>query len=502
MISDRDKKLFPYILPTVIFISVFIGCVALGPYLFNADGDLGRHLTLGKYILDTSQIPLKDIFSNSMLGQPLSPHEWLAAVLFRIFYDWFGLTGVVLFTSAILGVVFWLITNQIYQITRSSTITLILVVVGIAGSRIHWLARPHIFTFLFLFLWIQALNNKYSFWKKWLICVVIMATWVNTHGAFVTGYVYVGILILGAFVDIFRMKEKIFHIQQIKEYLGILITSLVLSLVNPSGQAIWQTIIGFLSSRYLVNHTVEYMPPVLYQTGVIPFSLLVIISLVAIIFRYKWMKTAEILSLVFFAGFGLMSGRNIPLFILVSLPILAKQAIEKFPQLRMKLDDHYSFLEAERKPQSVWVNIRWIVSTVGIVFVLGAAVFKLIPALSERNQYDLTKFPVQATDWWIEHPQSGNTFNEFGWGGYLLYRLWPDELVFIDGQTDFYGEKLTRDYEALSNTFPGWERLLQKYEIRNTITPTHSPLAQALARQPDWSVIYSDPTTVIMQKGD
>ncbi len=188
----------------------------------------------------------------------------------------------VIFTAAILSSVFWLITRQVYQLTRSSVITLVLVVVGIAGSRIHWLARPHIFTFLFLFLWIQILNAGLSFWKKWVLAVGLMLIWVNTHGAFVTGYVYLGILIFGTWVDGYRFKNGKDSIKDIKEYLLIFITVLLASLANPSGQEIWQTILGFLSSRYLVSHTVEYMAPVLYKAGVIPFTLLVVISAVII----------------------------------------------------------------------------------------------------------------------------------------------------------------------------------------------------------------------------
>ncbi len=76
--SDKEKRIFPYVLPTVMFISVFIGCVALGPYLFNADGDLGRHLTLGKYILDTGQIPPKIFFRTRCLENHYHPmNGWL-----------------------------------------------------------------------------------------------------------------------------------------------------------------------------------------------------------------------------------------------------------------------------------------------------------------------------------------------------------------------------------------------------------------------------------------
>ncbi len=211
------------------------------------------------------------------------------------------------------------------------------------------------------------------------------------------------------------------------------------------------------------------------------------------------MQTTKILVLISFAVFGITSGRNIPLFILVSLPILAEEAILIFPRLRMQLDDQFSLPPAQNKT-SLAENLSILGMTIGLVVLLGAGVFQLVPGLSARNQYDPTKFPVRAMDWWIEHPQEGNIFNDFGWGGYLLYRLWPEQQVFIDGQTDFYGEKLTRDYEVLANTFLGWEELIERYQITHLILPIHSPLVLRLNEDPNWQTLYVDETAAILHR--
>ncbi len=104
---------------------------------------------------------------------------------------------------------------------------------------------------------------------------------------------------------------------------------------------------------------------------------------------------------------------------------------------------------------------------------------------------------MQAVEWLESHPQPGRMFNDFMWGGYLLFRMWPDTLVFIDGQTDFYGEALTRDYEVISNGWDGWDRLLQKYQISWVIIPVRSPLVDVLDGSGNWQRIFADPTAVI-----
>jgi hypothetical protein len=115
-----------------------------------------------------------------------------------------------------------------------------------------------------------------------------------------------------------------------------------------------------------------------------------------------------------------------------------------------------------------------------------------------RNVFLPEKFPVSAVNYLESHPAKGNMFNEFTWGGYLLYRLWPEQKVFIDGQTDFYGEKLTRDYAAIYDSQSGYEELMQKYNVDWIIIQRKSQLALELEKKPnEWMKNYSDELSVI-----
>ena len=67
-------------LEDILFMSIFFAVLGLGPRLLNMDGDLGRHITIGDYILDNQIIPTKDLFSHSMQGLDLTPHEWMAQI--------------------------------------------------------------------------------------------------------------------------------------------------------------------------------------------------------------------------------------------------------------------------------------------------------------------------------------------------------------------------------------------------------------------------------------
>ncbi|MCE7861066.1 MAG: hypothetical protein DYG86_14930, partial [Chloroflexi bacterium CFX2] len=117
----------------------------------------------------------------------------------------------------------------------------------------------------------------------------------------------------------------------------------------------------------------------------------------------------------------------------------------------------------------------------------------------EAVQFNPNVFPVAASDWLETHPQSGNMFNEFNWGGYLLFRAWPHHKVFLDSQTDFYGEALVREYEAALTAGSGWESVLEKYDIEWTIIPPDSPLARKLQTL-GWKIEYGDDTAVILRR--
>ena len=91
-------------------------------------------------------------------------------------------------------------------------------------------------------------------------------------------------------------------------------------------------------------------------------------------------------------------------------------------------------------------------------------------------------------------------FNQFAWGGYLLYRMWPEKTVFIDGQTDFYGESLTREYSQVISLENGWQDTLKKYNVSWAIIPPDQPLTRALSEEMKWLVVYQDNTAVILHK--
>ncbi len=481
----------------IFFIAIFIALIGLGPKLMNVDGDLGRHITLGDYIISSRSIPTMDVFSHTKLGDPLTPHEWLADVVFAIAHRAAGLDGIVWITALVIGVTFWLVYQNSKNLSSMSLLALAGTILAAAASSLHWLSRPHIFTIFFTVIWTAELEKmRIGIRKNWVIFPVIMLIWVNTHGAFIAGILIWTCYFVGSILD-----QK-FSWQGIKHFLGIGLSSLLVSLVNPDGFGIWKTGFGFLGNQYLVSHTAEYLPPDFHQISTWPFLLLILISIGVLAISNKKMNASHILLISGWTALALYSARNIPLYAVIVVPILVtvgadylqgnklKGASEKFIALQSRLTDIEKSLKS-----GLWSGI--VVMVVGLLLMRGFT----LDFQNKGNQFLDDVFPVKAVDWVEKNQLPGEGFNYFPWGGYLLYRIWPDKLVFIDGQTDFYGEELTRQYEQVITLSEGWEDVFKEYQINWVLMPAQSELIQHLQKLGDWHTVYQDQFSTIMLLG-
>jgi hypothetical protein len=68
--------------------------------------------------------------------------------------------------------------------------------------------------------------------------------------------------------------------------------------------------------------------------------------------------------------------------------------------------------------------------------------------------------------------------------------------VFIDGQTDFYGEDLTREYGQIV-ALHGWRQKLIDRGIEIVLIDRRSALAAELSTAAGWSLMHEDSTAVL-----
>jgi len=75
---------------------------------------------------------------------------------------------------------------------------------------------------------------------------------------------------------------------------------------------------------------------------------------------------------------------------------------------------------------------------------------------------------------------------------------WPEQRVFIGGQTGFYREELSRRYLQIVELQAGWREALRDLGVSIVLVPTDSVLARELSREPGWRVWYADETASVL----
>jgi hypothetical protein len=365
--------------------------------------------------------------------------------------------------------------------------------------------------------------------KRWWLFPLLMVFWANLHGAFIAGFVIWGAYLVGKIVEekITRNYCSAAARQLLTELLFRIVgvTSFLASLLNPSGVGLWATSLSYVRNRYLVGHTAEYLPPDFHHPSTWPFMLMIVLSLLvlgisrnhrveesAVPLEKRLRSLFRIRSVLLLAGWtalGLYSVRNVPIYAFVVAPILAGRTTSLLldwgggSQRRtliarlISFDANLAGIEATLKGRRGTVVPFWpavVVLLVGLGFAGGAK----LDFEGRGNHFDEAIFPVGAMDWLEAHPPAGQPFNYFPWGGYLLFRKWPEMRVFIDGQTDFYGEALTRKYEQVLTLDEGWQDVLRRYHVQWVIMPTRSDLAQRLSGEDAWRIVYQDETATVL----
>jgi hypothetical protein len=504
-----------HLIPSVadlVFLGCLLVCVAASTVMLSADGDPSRHLVVGERILATGAIPNRDVFSHTMAGQPFVPYEWLSEVASAASARAAGLAGPVLLHGSAIGLSF----AMLYALVRSRgaavLLALAITLLATMASTMHWLARPHIFTFVGTAIFYSILCRWYagSLSRKWLWALpLVMVVWANLHGGFL-----IGLVVGGAFVgaDVLRScfgKPEVATAAgaRLKALLPVAAAVFAAILLNPAGPSLLFHVTGYLGKSLLVDNTQEYRSPDFHKTDVRVFLIMLLVTLGALAWSRRRPALHEGLLVTGFTYFSLYSGRNIPLFAIITAPVLVPLLQGAYESLEVsgragtilkravawlaRRDAAYSRIDS-RAQGHLWPVVAVLV-LLGIAWAQARAGQDPLGAVFNKQ-----RLPVDAVAYLKQHVPEGNGFNEFHWGGYLLHELWPAQRVFIDGQTDFYGEALTREYLDAALLHAGWRDVLDRYDVRWVIFSTDTPFVRALEETPGWHAVYSDDVATVL----
>jgi hypothetical protein len=489
---------------------------SLAPRLLG-DASIGWHIRNGELMLQSHAITRTDPFSVTMGGHTWYAWEWLYDVAIAAIHHWFGLNGVVFFAAGTIAATFGLTLRLCVRRGADMPVTVALLALSLGASMIHLLARPHVLSWLLTVIWFQVLDSSDSAQSpdrsrrsRWL--PVLMLLWVNLHGGFVMGFVLLGIYLANNAFRYFRCRQQDMRgnlARRLRELGGVTAASLGASLLNPYGFRLHLHVYQYLSSRWLMNHIDEFLSPDFHGVAQQCFVLMLLITIVTLAVCRK-PPLAHVLVLLFAAYSGLYASRSLPvsslLLSLVIAPLLAEAVAEGgrntglSSMLRGSLSRWESFGSRMAGMERNLRGHAWPLAAVMLGLLVCAHQGSLGSYRWMDAHFDATRFPVQAGEVIVQRGIHEPVFAPDLWGGYLIYRLYPQNKVFVDDRHDLYGEECLKKYLKAVRLTPDWDSFLKDERVDSALLPTGSSLANMLEQTAQWNVVYRDGTAVLFER--
>ena len=474
--------------------------------------DFGWHLRTGLDLLITGgHLPALDPYSHTMPDWPWVEHAWLTDLALGWLYSTGGLAGGLL-VIAFFGLVTaagWIIaarTGQAIWLIRLFACALSLwVALPFLGARTQVVTLVGVAVVLVV---LDRLRQGAS-WMIWMLPPLFLL-WANLHGGFTAGLfllaVVVGLngcvaVVSRVWPDLHRRLDES-HLSSADLWGLMLATGLagLVTLLNPYGWRLHREILDSLANHFMVETLQEWQPPSLETLAGRLFGIYLGGLTVAMLLWYRRLEPVRIGVLVAFLFVACRHLRNIPLFLIVSLPF----AVEL---LQSGCDRMVSALKLRQHGLAQWAMggtgvLACLLIFLGPDHVRDVWRFGGNPAVAFRQ----TSYPIEAVEWIRAHRDrvGSRPVHDYQYGGFLLWQL-PGLKTFIDGRMPAWqiGDRwIFKDYvDLVPSPVPRMD-LLDKYAVDWVLLKRGTGLATLLAATPGWSHEYEDMKVVIFARGN
>jgi hypothetical protein len=494
--STRRPRFTPPSIPAVVFVLIAVLVpIGLQQPLLNSDGDLARHLRHGRYMLAHGDLIRNDPFSFTRSGEPFIGFEYGSQLLYALAERVGGLAGVAILAGVLIGVTYALLTRFLLRRGVDPLLAYLTTTLAALTGAGHWAARPHLFSFVAIIILLDLLERDSP--ARILAFAVLFAVWSNLHGGFVYGWTLIGIYLVGSLAELLWGDDRAAWRAKTRYYARALAVSVAATLVNPHGIALHRHLLDFVQQQYLFDNTAEFTSPDFHEIGGQLFLLALLVCIAALSLKGPRPTLPRLILICAGAAFSLVAVRNVSLFGLTALPVLA-----------LHIDDVWRRLPDPRGVRGRFEvtatrtsTLPWVIPVIVLLCGLAVAHGRVGSTQVINGQFDNTVFPVTAVERARSEHLGGNLFSEFAWGGYLVY-AWPEQKIFIDGGTDFFGEDLFREYGEVKRLVPGWREILNKWDISLMLLRRESTLAHELTREGRWTLWYCDSLAVLLRRSD
>jgi hypothetical protein len=473
---------------------LFVIILALGLFVMASrnvtDPDVWWHLRTGQIILQTHKIPEADPYSFTRAGQPWVDHEWFSQILVYFLFRIGGWRALIVIFGAVVATALLLV---FARSPGKPYVAGVVTVLGAFASAPSWGVRPQMLTLLMASMALVLLERSYNkprlLW--WIPPLTLL--WANLHAGYALG---IGFLILFAVGDAFdaafgfsSWTELMGRLRRLLPALGL---SVAVVAINPYGGRLYAYPFHTLHSRTMLAYINEWVSPDFHEAKYIPLLLMISGTTILPVFSPRRLRPRELILLLVTTYAALRSVRHIPIYVLVAVPIVSTL-------LDSWIAGRYSpWRLATEKP----LNPPKIV--LNATLLAGFAIFVVVRlgvVTSRQPQAEAKESPAAAVSFLRANHPPGPMLNHYNWGGYLIWELYPQYPVFIDGRADVYGDALMDEFFSLYwIRGKDWQGLLERRRIRMIVLPPDAPLVTALQQVSAWRQAYADTQAVILTR--
>jgi hypothetical protein len=471
--SQRAESIVQTIVLVALFAAPALFCVR-GACV--ADPDLWWHLRTGEWIVQHHAIPHFEPFTADAAGQPWAAYSWLFELIVYKLFTAFGLTGIVMYSAAMVLAITTAIHHLVRRLQRDFTFTILLTYAACFALGHLFTPRPWLFTILFavieLDLLIEARHSGRTAPLLWL--PVIFALWANVHIQFVNGLI---ILALAFGESVLARIQKADYTRIPPVFLGAISAAcLVAVCANPYGWHLYQTAFQLATQSGVMDKITE-LQAIPFRSLADYVILFLALAAAAALAAARRFEPFETLLFVFAAYLSFRSQRDVWIVAISAAAILAKHlpGSEKAP-------DRTPFFAAP-------------LAACGAVLAIAIGFLGM-----KVNQKTLTAqleaaMPVNAVKAVQQNGYTGPLYNDFTWGGYLIWQL--RQPVSLDGRQNVHGDKRIDRSVATISGQPDWAQDEELKHAGLVILPVQAPLVQLLRLDPQFKLAFEDKVAAV-----
>ncbi len=471
--------------------------------------DLGWHLRAGLDLLAQGwHLPDTDPYSHSMSDWHWVEHAWLTDAVLGLIYrgmEPFGGLGLIMFFSMVTALAWWMAAG-LAPVHRTYRLAAMVASLWVALPFLG--ARTQMLSLLGVALVLRIWNRIQRGQRQWVWTLPpLFLFWANLHGGFTAGLFVIVVLWLFSSLTKVCVEWQVCNVPRDEPVLSgddlrrcaiALGLAVAVTCLNPYGWRLYVEIYESLTDRFMID-TLREWQPVSFQGWAgraYGFYLMGLTALVA--GWYRRVEPVRWAMLLLMLGLSLRHWRNVPLFLIVSVPLTAElcalaaaSCLRRAPILRA---------HASRT-----------------VLVLATAAATALYALGPEHvehvwqsgrapdaYFERTEYPIEAVRWIRNHREAVGTrlYNDYGYGGFLLWQL-PGERIFIDGRMPAWrikDRRIFQDYVALNREDSPQLAVLDRYGVDWALIQRGSALAAVLETHQAWATVYADAKVVIVRR--